>query len=324
MGDNANKILSFLKHSSSGCCDDCLSQNLGIYPRQQVNSICRRLQGQGKIKRHKNVCSQCLGYKITNVYVENELLNNYTQIVKEHFDYKIPKKRNNLKIPVENRLKLLTQSRATFYSYVKYFNKRRIFTGPSVYFHKKVIGLIRDTKDYGNLISSERFLEYVYATLASWGMHRMGQGAKLVEFDEFKKSVFDYRDILEKLSVFKISKLPDEWLVEVKSDLINLMRNFSIMKTSKKLVGNSKTLHHFLPDLMPIIDRAYTLRFFYNDTGYDNSNYLAKFNYIFDQFRSICKELNLGEDDYKNKGEFSTSIPKLIDNAIIGFILKHR
>jgi len=44
-----------------------------------------------------------------------------------------------------------------------------------------------------NIINDERFIEYIYATLASWGMHRMGPGSsKMEDYDKFKFSVDPY------------------------------------------------------------------------------------------------------------------------------------
>jgi hypothetical protein len=43
------------------------------------------------------------------------------------------------------------------------------FRGPSLYFHHRALQT-RNSEDF------LAHLEYVYATLASWGMHRMGRG----------------------------------------------------------------------------------------------------------------------------------------------------
>ena len=62
------------------------------------------------------------------------------------------------------------------------------FGGPSVYFHIQAI------KEQEINFLSDRHIEMIYATLASWGMHRMGDPeetkAKMVEFDIFKQSLF--------------------------------------------------------------------------------------------------------------------------------------
>ena len=45
-----------------------------------------------------------------------------------------------------------------------------LFVGPSLYFHQKAL------ECYEKEFLSDRHLEYVYATLVAWGMHRMGPG----------------------------------------------------------------------------------------------------------------------------------------------------
>ncbi len=42
------------------------------------------------------------------------------------------------------------------------------FGGPSIYFHVQAIA------EQGSHFLSDRHIEMIYATLASWGMHRMG------------------------------------------------------------------------------------------------------------------------------------------------------
>ena len=64
---NAERILSFLRtKKDKQYCDDCLSACLKIYPRQQINQICRNLFDRGCISREKGSCSNCSKYKIVN------------------------------------------------------------------------------------------------------------------------------------------------------------------------------------------------------------------------------------------------------------------
>lgn len=63
----AMEIIEFLKNNENKrYCDDCLSAFLGIYPRQQVNQICRDLYDQGLILREKGKCSSCSKVKLVN------------------------------------------------------------------------------------------------------------------------------------------------------------------------------------------------------------------------------------------------------------------
>src|SRR5258708_5709769 len=57
------------------------------------------------------------------------------------------------------------------------------FRGPSLYFHQRALQARQST-------NIEAHLEYVYATLATWGMHRMGKGgSKMQSFDAFRRSL---------------------------------------------------------------------------------------------------------------------------------------
>jgi hypothetical protein len=63
---NRDIILDFLQHNQGGCCDDCLSKATNIYPRQQVNQICRELDRQGLVTRSKGYCDCSDRQKIKN------------------------------------------------------------------------------------------------------------------------------------------------------------------------------------------------------------------------------------------------------------------
>jgi len=63
---NAEKILELLEVIRGPACDDCISLRSGVRPRQQVNQICRRLEGGGAVLRQRSVCVVCKGSKQTN------------------------------------------------------------------------------------------------------------------------------------------------------------------------------------------------------------------------------------------------------------------
>lgn len=64
---NSDNILELLEEiRPKAYCDDCLSHELKIKPRQQVNQICRKLANENKIKRTKATCDGCLKEKLVN------------------------------------------------------------------------------------------------------------------------------------------------------------------------------------------------------------------------------------------------------------------
>ena len=65
--DNSERILKWLRlRKLEAYCDDCLSEELGIYPRQQINIICRNLSRKGLIRRFKYYCNICGKLKLVN------------------------------------------------------------------------------------------------------------------------------------------------------------------------------------------------------------------------------------------------------------------
>ena len=59
-----------------------------------------------------------------------------------------------------------------FDDWVRRFEASGAFSGPSVYFHEQAIARRRLHTTAASLLADQQFLEYVYAVLPSWGMHR--------------------------------------------------------------------------------------------------------------------------------------------------------
>ncbi len=63
---NTDHILDYLNESGGNLCDDCLSKQTGIKPRQQVNQICRRLGSTERLTRRQATCARCNRFKVVN------------------------------------------------------------------------------------------------------------------------------------------------------------------------------------------------------------------------------------------------------------------
>jgi hypothetical protein len=223
----------------------------------------------------------------------------------------------------KNKIEELTEKKEKFHSYVDFYFQLPKFSGPSVYFHEKTIGLVRNSNNFEDLIISTNFQESCYATLTSWGMHKMGPtGPKLKNFKDFSESILQNKTKILSLKPYHLNEITEDQMKNLLPQIDLLFQNINIMDSGIKLVGNSKLLHHILPDLIPPMDREYTLNFFYGNKLVDSSNERKKFSEIFFFFWYICKKLDLQNDDYLKYPGFTTSIPKLIDNAIIGYNLK--
>jgi len=93
------------------------------------------------------------------------------------------------------------------------------------------------------------------------------------------------------------------------------------MQTQARIVGISKTLHFLLPNLVMPIDRANILSLLYLGSKY-SANPEREFRYfteIFEEYRHLCHKLGLAVRDVDGLG-WNSSIPKMIDNALIGFL----
>lgn len=184
--------------------------------------------------------------------------------------------------------------------------------GPDLYFYRKTIGL-RRAKNINELFddSEDRFIELLYATLVSWDMN--SRGAKMAYFDEFKQSILGCSSRFSELSTYVLDKLAEEEFRNVKKLLSGIYSNLNLMKTSGRLVSNSKVMHFILPDLVMPMDREHTLKFFFGNTGESPSKFLD----IMDCAYHIARKVDLRS--YLDT-KWHQSIAKVIDSAIISFM----
>lgn len=196
-----------------------------------------------------------------------------------------------------------------------YYNAET-FRGPSLYFHQRAIETRRDP-------GSLTHLEYVYATLSSWGMHRMGKGgSKMQSFETFHRSIEPLLDRLLEAQRFDFREMNEiKWAL-----LKDIFKGINIMASGTSLVGNSKVMHHMLPNIVPPIDRNYTLRYLRGNTNLKNDldyEWQLMKDIISNFFISVAsdKKFESKADKWlsiKNKYPWDTSILKIVDNLVIG------
>ena len=216
-----------------------------------------------------------------------------------------------------------------FSDYIRLFKTNNPFSGPSEYFYIHKIISVTKKGDYDSVFTNQ-FIEYIYATLASWGMHRMGpdnKGAKMNDFNSFQEGILKNKNIILKLKDLKIDKVNIEGVMpDLKELYIGL---WSLMKSNSKLVATSKVMHFLLPHLIPPMDREYTMKFFNkqlptiksNEDSKNIEKEVAIFEYVLRKVQSICNKIDCSKfiDE-----EFSPTIPKVIDNAIVSYIRKNK
>jgi hypothetical protein len=94
-----------------------------------------------------------------------------------------------------------------------------------------------------------------------------------------------------------------------------------ISGSKSHLVANTKTLHHILPDLIPPVDRAYTLAFFCINTELPSCKPAsAIWQFLFPAFVDAAAQLSTRLTQLVDLHEenWYTSPTKVLDNAIIG------
>jgi hypothetical protein len=152
------------------------------------------------------------------------------------------------------------------------------------------------------------------------------KGAKLVDFESFKKTLLNQKEAIISLQGYRLTQLSEQNLDRIVDALWSILSNLKISATQTQIVASSKALHHLLPNLVPPIDREHTIRFFYCKKGaktvafpYGGEERIFKETYPF--FFEIG--VRNCETIFQCIGRaFHTSETKVIDNAIVGFALE--
>ena len=197
--------------------------------------------------------------------------------------------------------------------YHKSFYRRK--SGASLYFYRKALTQPLNKK------CLKRKLEYIYATVALWGMDESGKNRpKMVDFKAFKKSITGKCiSEIKKAKKYNILNMEEkEWKV-----IEYIFKNIKIMKSKSSLVGNSKAMHQLLPNIIPPIDRTYTLGFLEKSVGKTKERQWGLMrDIIVNFFREIImiKEFKENAVKWKKNKNFACDLNKMkiIDNLIIG------
>lgn len=204
---------------------------------------------------------------------------------------------------------------------LNHFYTEAVFTGPCVYFHEKAIRIRNSYPTAVATLDDDHFFDAVYATLTSWGMHRLGsKGAKLRDLQEIRQSFIDLSADIERVQYLVLCDIPDDDIEHVGKELRTIIEKLKVGAKSTILVPGTKAIHHLLPSLCPPIDRNYTLRFFYDQSQITKSEGKI-FEEIFPEFHRIarsCKKTILRR--LTDIHGMSSSPTKIIDNAIVGWV----
>jgi hypothetical protein len=207
---------------------------------------------------------------------------------------------------IKNRMEKTNQIVNTIQSKIAEINFRyRI--GPDLYFYKKTIELRKKTQNIENFLDDDYNIEILYATLVSWDMN--SRGAKMKYFDDFRSNIQSCSSELKQIESIEKSNNID--INRLSLALSSTYNKLELMKTDSKMVSNSKLLHFLFPNLCMPMDRNNTLTYFYGNTGESENKYLEIFKFSYELTKSNPNFMSLLDNNW------NTSIPKMIDNAII-------
>jgi hypothetical protein len=233
------------------------------------------------------------------------------------------RQRRALQERVDERRPILESFVGDFSRFVSSFDAYRRFGGPSVYFHLKTIEALARHPTAVDALGDDTFFDHLYATLASWGLHRMGPGnAKLGDIDELKASFRDQASNIERLQQLRIDVLDPGEVSGVAEAAWEITASLRVGIGQTLLVANSKALHHLLPGLIPPIDRSNTLRFFVGRTYISRGRDADYFRVLYPLFQQIAVRCSGEIHSFiaTPLEGMNTSVTKVIDNAILSFM----
>ena len=207
---------------------------------------------------------------------------------------------------IKNRNRKIKQIVTTIKNNISEINER-YRTGPSLYFYKRLSYLRNNSGSIESFLGNNYHIEILYATLVAWGMN--SRRAKMKYFDEFKDNILSCLDQFKQLENFETNCSTDSR--RLLFYLRNTYETLGLMETRGKLVSNSKLLHFLLPNMFMPMDRKNTLSYFYGNIGESKNKYIEIIELSYEIMRMPENWEGYLDD------RWNTTVPKMIDNAII-------
>ncbi len=170
------QVLTLIRESPVPLDDDQIARSAEMN-RVNVNAICRQLAQDNLIVRDHNEAGKIVNTTAGRGDPSRD------ENVHDSFP-EVPRRIHRSRQPPAERLAdRIEQLTAGFSENIAAFEARQAFPGPSLYFHLRAIERRRLHETVTSLLDDHLFLDYVYAVLPAWGMHRMGpQTAKVSDF----------------------------------------------------------------------------------------------------------------------------------------------
>lgn len=211
---------------------------------------------------------------------------------------------------------ILALDKALFLSLVNKCNDQ-YHSGHELSSYRCIVNYHRDINNISQLISNHGFKQQIVDTLKAWYMDR--KGAKLEQPSLIYESINNCEEYLDELYSYKLDEIDNVTLNNLKYTLFLLFRDLKVMKSRRRIVGVAKTMHFLLPDLVMPLDGKYTMNavYGYNKLSKNATDEFDDYFYVLKKFHEICTNYQLSLSDF-DTSRWNTSIPKIIDNAIIG------
>lgn len=191
--------------------------------------------------------------------------------------------------------------------------KADLFPGPPLHYHLTSLG---------SRNCCDAFARESYGMLVAWGMNRLGEaGPSMKRFEIYKESL---NQVWPWVCQVRQYNLCDADLSVIRPLLEKIFLGLDVMNTKSILVAHSKVMHHALPNLVPPVDRTYTLEFLKGSSRIpeDRDEQFELFMEMLGLFQSlICPQSNKAFreklETYLEQGTWNSSNLKILDNLII-------
>jgi len=147
-------------------------------------------------------------------------------------------------------------------------------------------------------------------------------GSKMQPFTLFEQSMTAVRHEIEELSQCAPQELSEQnW-----QTLELVFKTIRVMASGTTIVGNSKVLAHFLPNLVAPVDREYTLNYLFNGKMFQNGLerewiLMRKIHAEFYYPILVVQDFQIRSKNWMRNSEsfpWDSSDLKLVDNLVIG------
>jgi hypothetical protein len=220
---------------------------------------------------------------------------------------------------IEERLPDLS---ASFREYVEVFLKKGPFSDSQLRSHLRALEARASFSSAADALSNSDFAVTIRDVLRDWGVGT--RGSELVPIEVFRAELQKIAARIGSLEQLRIDDVAPQ-APEVASRVWSLIDSMCLVTKDGKSVRNrvvsgSKALHHVLPKLVFPIDREYTQTFF----GWHNPEFQNNPRDCFALiFVSLADVANKIKPTHLVGTGWMSSPAKILDNAIVGYCVKH-